>query len=268
MANKKRKINKPKTIILVIIGALLATAGWFAYQYGVDYYRKYYACGGVEIDYYRYPVTGIDVASHQGKINWKEVYDSKVYFAFIKATEGEDFVDKRFEENWREAKANNIIVGAYHFFRFNKEGKEQANNFINNVSLSDDDLPPVLDVELYGGNKHDPETRNKVISEIFNCLRTLERHYGRSPIIYTNVETYENFIKGNFDDYDLWLCKLCNEPKTVQWTFWQFTHKADVPGIRSEVDMNTFNGNYSDFINYIYSSKNGEEEDSDFGQDE
>ena len=160
------------------------------------------------------------------------------------------------------AKENNIIVGAYHFFRFNKEGREQAYNFINNVELSKDDLPPVLDVELFGGNKYNTETKNKVISEIFNCLRTMERHYERRPIIYTNIETYTNFIKGNFDDYDLWLCKLCNEPKTVEWKFWQYTHKADVPGIRSEVDMNIFNGNYNDFINYLY-GKSDEEEDID-----
>lgn len=131
------------------------------------------------------------------------------------------------------------------------------------MSLSADDLPPVLDVELYGGNKYTQETKNKVISEIFNCLRTLERHYERRPIVYTNIETYQNFIKGNFDDYDLWICKLCSEPKTLDWTFWQYNHSGDVPGIRSEVDLNIFNGNYSDFINYLYDNKNGETEDID-----
>ena len=141
-------------IILSIIG----------YNYGIDYYRKYYACSGVKIDSYRFPVVGIDVSSHQGKINWKEVYSSKINFAFIKATEGETFVDKRFKYNFSNAKKNKIIVGAYHFFRFNKGGKEQAYNFINNVSLTPMDFPPVLDVELHGGNKFSKEKRNKVIS--------------------------------------------------------------------------------------------------------
>jgi lysozyme len=113
-------------------------------------------------------------------------------------------------------------------------------------------LPPVLDVELFGGNKFSSDTKNKVISEIFNCLRTLEKHYDRKPIIYTNIETYENFIKGNFDDYDLWLCKLCNEPKTVKWKIWQYSHQGVVPGIKSDVDMNVFNGSYEEFVNYIY----------------
>ncbi len=70
------------------------------------------------------------------------------------------------------------------------------------------------------------------------------------------METYRAFIEGNFDDYDIWLCKLCSEPKTIDWTFWQFSHKADVPGIRSKVDMNVFNGTYDDFINYLYQEEN------------
>lgn len=261
MAGRKSRRRK-KILIFCICAVFLCIVGYFLYSYGVDYYRQYYACPGVKIDYYRYPVRGIDVASHQGNINWKQVYDSGICFAFIKATEGESFVDKNFKRNWQRAKACNVIVGAYHFFRFNKDGKQQALNFIENVELSDEDLPPVLDVELYGGNKYNIETKNKVISEIFNCLRAFEKHYSKKPVIYTNVETYESFIKGNFDDYDLWLCKLCNEPKTVKWTFWQYTHQAVVPGIESEVDMNIFNGSYTDFVNYLY-GKNAEEENID-----
>ncbi len=256
MAGRKKGKKSTKWWILAAIAAVVIVVALVGWSYFKDYYRKYYDCADVEINLYRYPVTGVDVSAHQGKIAWKQVYESKVYFAFIKATEGENFVDKCFKQNWRDAKQNNIIVGAYHFFRFNKDGKQQAHNFINNVSLTEQDLPPVLDVELYGGNTYNEETKNKVISEIFNCLRTLERYYERRPIVYTNVETYRAFIEGNFDDYDIWLCKLCSEPKTIDWTFWQFSHKADVPGIRSKVDMNVFNGTYDDFINYLYQEEN------------
>lgn len=245
--NKKRK----KRIWIFLSIFVLVILSIIGYNYGIDYYRKYYACSGVKIDSYRFPVVGIDVSSHQGKINWKEVYSSKINFAFIKATEGETFVDKKFKYNFSEAKKNKIIVGAYHFFRFNKNGKEQAYNFINNVSLDSLDFPPVVDVELYGGNKYSSETKNKVVSEIFNCLRILEKHYDKKPIIYTNIETYESFIEGNFEDYDIWLCKLCNEPKTIKWKFWQYSHSGVVPGIRGDVDMNVFNGSYEEFVEYL-----------------
>lgn len=246
-------INKKKRRIVIIISVfVLLISSIIVYNYGINYYRKYYACPGIKIDYYRFPIVGIDVASHQGNINWHAVYSSKINFAFIKATEGETFVDKKFKYNFSEAKKNKVIVGAYHFFRFNKNGKEQAYNFINNVSLDSLDFPPVVDVELYGGNKYSSETKNKVVSEIFNCLRILEKHYDKKPIIYTNIETYESFIEGNFEDYDIWLCKLCNEPKTIKWKFWQYSHSGVVPGIRGDVDMNVFNGSYEEFVEYLY----------------
>jgi len=43
-----------------------------------------------------YPVWGVDVSSHQGKIDWRVLKKQGVQFAFIKATEGSSFVDKNF----------------------------------------------------------------------------------------------------------------------------------------------------------------------------
>jgi lysozyme len=39
-----------------------------------------------------------------------------------------------------------MLRGAYHFFIGSKDGKMQAENFINKVELEPGDLPPVLDV--------------------------------------------------------------------------------------------------------------------------
>ena len=50
------------------------------------------------------PVRGIDVSHHQGSIDWTQVASAKIAFAFIKATEGRDFVDPLFAVNWREAR--------------------------------------------------------------------------------------------------------------------------------------------------------------------
>ena len=63
-----------------------------------------------------YDVHGIDVSHHQGKIDWPAVAVDGVGFAFIKATEGGDFVDPRFAENWKASAKAGIPRGAYHFF--------------------------------------------------------------------------------------------------------------------------------------------------------
>ena len=250
---RKEKLTK-RAIIISTILVILSVCASVVYVYGIDYYRKYYACPTIGVDYNKYPVMGIDISAHQGVIDWQTVYDSKVSFAFIKATEGTDFVDKRFAYNWKKAKQKNIIVGAYLFFKFNKDGRVQAQNFIKQVTLTDNDLPPVVDFEIAYGNRLGIFSDKHVQKQLLKCLRELEKHYGLKPIIYTNVDAYKKHIKGNFDEYPLWICKLCNEPvKTIPWTFWQYSHKGAIPGIKGNVDMNVFKGSYTDFVDYLYS---------------
>ena len=44
----------------------------------------------------KYVITGIDVSSYQGAIDWNTLSSQKLSFVFIKATEGSTFVDKNF----------------------------------------------------------------------------------------------------------------------------------------------------------------------------
>jgi lysozyme len=93
-------------------------------------------------------VNGIDVFHNNGTIDWENVAAAGVSFAFAKATEGETFRDPKFNANYTEMKNNGIIRGAYHFFRPNKDGRKQAENFLKLVqALGPGDLPPSLDVE-------------------------------------------------------------------------------------------------------------------------
>ena len=58
---------------------------------------------------------GIDVYGGSGTINWTSVKNSGVSFAFLKATEGIGFQDSSYNTNRTQAKAQGIVIGAYHF---------------------------------------------------------------------------------------------------------------------------------------------------------
>jgi len=244
---KKRVRNLIIAVVIIIATSYLAA---YSYTYFIDIYRNYYACEGVKIDRSKYKVYGIDVSSHQGKIDWTMVAKDNIQFCFLKATEGEDFVDKRYKENYLGARENNISIGAYHFFRFGTSGKAQAQNFIKNVAINHLDLPPVLDVERHG-NYFSFSKANEIRAEIKNYLKEIEIQYSIKPIIYTNIDGYERYIKGYFEHYEIWICRICTEPQTNHWSFWQYSHNGKVGGIQEKVDLNTFNGNKEDFIDYI-----------------
>ncbi|MCX6200169.1 MAG: GH25 family lysozyme, partial [Bacteroidetes bacterium] len=52
---------------------------------------------------FKYPVTGIDVSKHTGKIDWNKIQTRKISFVYIKATEGETYLDPNYLNNIKGA---------------------------------------------------------------------------------------------------------------------------------------------------------------------
>ena len=85
-------------------------------------------------------IPGIDVSHWQGEIDWAKISKSGVKFAFIKATEFPDrritvFVDQNLKKNIQGAQQNNILWGAYHFFRTHIDPVIQAQVFCQTVGF-------------------------------------------------------------------------------------------------------------------------------------
>ncbi|MFD1467841.1 glycoside hydrolase family 25 protein [Hymenobacter caeli] len=190
-----------------------------------------------------FSVHGIDVSAYQGRIDWPEVARHAVRFAFIKASEGASLRDPRFAHNWRAARAAGICRGAYHYFRPDRSGEEQARLFIQTVPLAPGDLPPVLDVEA--AQFHDVAVMRR---EVATWLRLVEAHYGVTPILYSNHGFYRRHLAGHFDGYPLWLAHYEVDRPALpasKWIIWQHSDEAYVPGIRGAVDFNVFQGSYA-----------------------
>ena len=199
MARRKKSYAVPWIIIALVFVAGAALFGrnwWLERQAGLIRYRQF----GIPIPS-NYSLHGIDVSRYQQIINWDavkamNVQETKIQFAFIKATEGNDNIDFYFKRNWRKAKEAEMIRGAYHFFIASKDGTMQARNFINKVKLQSGDLPPVLDVEQTNGvSKAVLQQRVKAF------LYAAELAYGVKPVIYTNADFYKAYLSDEFDDY-------------------------------------------------------------------
>lgn len=200
----------------------------------------------------QYTINGIDVSHHQGSINWEMVKNMKdnnvsLKFAFIKATEGTGFIDKRFKENWKNSKTNELVRGAYHYFRPNEKGELQANHFIRNVKLEKGDFPPVIDIEELGN-----VSPKRLMEGVLKCAKKMEEHYGKKPIIYTYHDFYKNNFDTTFNSYPLWIAHYYKEtPSNKMWEFWQHNDNGRVSGINYPVDFNVFSGDSVAFIHIL-----------------
>jgi len=205
----------------------------------------------------RYPVHGIDVSKWQGDIDWNRVRKAGVDFVFMKATEGGDHTDARFESYWRGARAAGIPHAPYHFYYFCRPAREQAAWFIANVPRESVQLPPVLDVEWNHASKTcttrpDPE---KVRIEMKVWMDIVGRHYGKRPIIYTPVDFHRENLDGHFQGYQFWLRSVAAHPQDIYpnhpWTFWQYTGTGMMPGIKGDTDINAFAGSKSQWQEWL-----------------
>lgn len=202
----------------------------------------------LDVDRTTYPLKGIDISAHNGTIDFRQVAADTVTFVMLKATEGTDFCDANFSVNYAAAKEAGLLVGAYHFFRFNSPGAVQAMHFLKSVDGRPLDLPLAIDVEKWGN----PVTydTDSVKARLRDMLTTL-RFHGYKPMIYTNKHGYDTFIKGDFADLPLWICSLSVPPTMTHWHLWQHSHRGTVKGISTIVDINTFNGDLSELMMFL-----------------
>jgi lysozyme len=178
---------------------------------------------------------GIDVSNHQGVVDWEAVAADHITFAYLKATEGGDFVDQRFAPNWDAAAAAGLERGAYHFFTLCRPGAEQAANFLAVAPPDPTALAPAVDLELSGNCSARPSPES-LIAELEAFLAPVERAWGRKALLYTNDE-FDDRYPVRALGRDLWEATYYRRPSGEQWTIWQVTSLAAVNGVAGRVDL-------------------------------
>ena len=248
--NKKKKMKEMPSWCKYLFGFLIVVAfsGIFYYFFIRPYAYRWKPCYGMK-GYgvcipYGYKVHGIDISHYQGNVNWKMLEQTRqgqfpIQFIFMKATEGGDYLDKRFVANFDSAKAHGFIRGAYHFYNPKTDANKQADFFINTVKLEPGDLPPVLDIETKG------KDIEKLQADLKLWLRRVENHYGVKPIIYASYKFKTKYLNDSvFNSYPYWIAHYYVDSVQYKgdWKFWQHTDVGTLPGIEEQVDLNIFNG--------------------------
>ncbi len=208
------------------VGSLTAVAAlvWFAW---LPNWRPDLAAGE------RY---GIDVSAHQGSIDWDRVAHDDISFAYIKATEGGDFVDRRFAVNWAGARRAGIAVGAYHFFSLCTSGTVQARHFLDTARPDGTALPPAVDLELAGNCRARPDPRI-VRQELASFLTMVEAAWRADAVLYVGDDFEQRHRVRDELRRPRWERRLFRRPSHDGWAIWQVHGYAHVAGIDGRVDL-------------------------------
>ena len=192
---------------------------------------------------------GIDVARHQGVIDWQAVAEDGVEFAFIRAgargyETGAFLDDLYFEDNFRGAKEAGLDVGVYFFSQAldAEEGREEAEYVIEKLRAGgfEPDLPVVFDWERITSGEYarTDEIEDGELNSACTAFCEAVSEAGYQPAFYTNIRTA-------FFDYDVselpytkWVANYGKtNPYIYDYSFWQYSESGVINGIDAFVDL-------------------------------
>jgi|JI7StandDraft_1071085.scaffolds.fasta_scaffold63340_2 lysozyme len=194
-------------------------------------------------------VLGIDVSHFQQKINWEEIMQAGLRFAYYKATQGVSSTDPNYQNNRSGAEASGIYNGAYHFYMAADDPVKQAQHFLSHLMpLKPGQLPPVLDIEQ--GSVTSSTQKDKLMKDVLTWLSIVEQKSGIRPIIYTNHPFGDEYLRhADFSNYHLWIAEYgVAKPKIPfawtkkGWLMWQRTERGKIEGAVGNVDHDILNG--------------------------
>lgn len=199
---------------------------------------------------------GIDVSYHSGAVHWDSVAAQKIGFAFVKATEGNDFKDPAFDAHWESLRQSGLRRGAYHFYVTEDAPETQAELFISNVVLEPGDLAPVVDIEVIGHN-----TSPGLADRLTVYLALIEKHYGVRPIIYTSPNFWNEHLSADFGHYPLWIAEYgVDEPRLPNgwdvWHLWQWKGDTTIAGVEKTADVSRVNSEQASLADLIIAYEN------------
>ncbi len=185
---------------------------------------------------------GIDVSGSQGNIDWATVKKDND-FAIIKLGNIYDtdtnYIDSKFEQNYKNAVENGLKVGVYIYNYCNstktlKKGTKWALDVLNKRKLN---LPIYLDME----DKSIKIEGKTALTEQCIEFAKIVKEAGSKAGIYANLDWFKNYIDANkFDkDVSIWVAQYYKKCEYKgKYDIWQYASDGSVNGISGRVDMN------------------------------
>ena len=193
-------------------------------------------------------IPGIDVSHHQGIIDWDQVADAGVEFAFIRLAyrgfkDGELHADEQVHQNLAGAKAAGLKIGAYIFSQAisTQEAAEEAAYALALLGDTKLDFPLVYDWEYVIDTARTAEVSADTLMACVETFCAAVETAGAEPMVYFNQDLAKTKLELDRLDCPLWLAKYADELRySHQVRCWQYTDRGQIPGISEYVDIDLY----------------------------
>lgn len=191
---------------------------------------------------------GIDLSAYQETADWDKIAGSGVEFALLRIgyrgySKGGLQPDNRFEEHLAGALKNGVAVGIYFFSQAltAEEGQEEAAYVLSLLDGRQLSLPVYFDWEpTYADDSRTAQYDYSQLTASADAFcRTIEAAGYDAGIYLNRQQGYYQYDLGQLTDYSLWVADPNSYPDFYYaMDIWQYSFTAQVPGLKTQVDMN------------------------------
>ena len=197
---------------------------------------------------------GADLSKFNRYVDMRLAKKNGMDFVILKAGSGYSGEDPKFQQNYNNAKAAGLNVGAYWYsYAVNvEEAKEEAVRYMKILGKKQFEYPVYLDFEDPSQRKIPKETKTDMAIAFMSILEKNGFYTG----LYSSGSWINNqFERERLKDYDIWIAHWhVTNPNcyTPDYGMWQFTNKSKIKGVpdtgEGGVDMNYSYKNYPKII--------------------
>lgn len=198
-------------------------------------------------------VQGLDVSYYQAGVDWGAEVAKGAKFAYVKATEGNYYLNPAFSQQFNKSYDAGLVRGSYHFAIPHPDAgtaADQARYFVANGGVWSNDgktLPPLLDIEYnpyvgsYFGNTCYDRTPDQIVAWVRDFSDTVYSLTKRLPAIYTTTDWWSTCAgnNGGFSGNPLHIASYFTQPASSPGTLpngwlgydiWQYSSTGPFAG--------------------------------------
>ncbi|MDU1213915.1 cell wall-binding repeat-containing protein [Finegoldia magna] len=197
---------------------------------------------------------GADLSKFNRNVDMRLAKKNGMDFVILKAGSGYSGEDPKFQQNYNNAKAAGLNVGAYWYsYAVNvEEAKEEAVRYMKILGKKQFEYPVYLDFEDPSQRKIPKKTKTDMAIAFMSILEKNGFYTG----LYSSGSWINNqFERERLKEYDIWIAHWhVTNPNcyTPDYGMWQFTNKSKIKGVSDTgeggVDMNYSYKNYPKII--------------------
>ena len=194
---------------------------------------------------------GVDLSVHNGAVDFAKVKSAGYTFVILREGYGDELSypgqkDARFEQNYKNAKAAGLHIGAYHYMYATtvNGARREAQGFLNDLKGKSFDYPIALDIE----ERSQYNLPNSTVESLIKAFMDVCEAAGYYCLLYS----YESFLTAKMSaafrsKYDVWCANITRTP-SIAYGIHQYSFTGRVAGIAGNVDLNRTSRDYPSII--------------------